>query len=104
MPMANGPAISPAEFRPRLAQVTAESVVEIQAALLDAALGPTREHWATFACPDCGKKHRGQVAVPDVRARVAAIELLLREALAGCRRPRRPRPRESLPLLMRVPR
>ena len=32
-------------------------------------------------CPDCGKKHRAQVSVPDVRSRVAAIELLLREGL-----------------------
>jgi hypothetical protein len=29
----------------------------------------------------CGKKHRAQVNVPDVRSRVAAIELLLREGL-----------------------
>jgi hypothetical protein len=50
-------------------------------AILDAALGATREHWATFTCPDCGKKHRSQVSTPDVRSRVAAIELLLREGL-----------------------
>jgi hypothetical protein len=49
--------------------------------LLDAALGAAREHWATFACPDCGKKHRARVQIPDVRSRVAAIELLLREGL-----------------------
>jgi hypothetical protein len=78
---ANGSVISPAEVRPQLARVTAESVEEIQQALLDAALGATREHWTTFACPDCGKKHRAQVQVPDVRARVGAIELLLREGL-----------------------
>jgi hypothetical protein len=53
----------------------------IQRALLDAALGAAREHWASFTCPDCGKKHRAQVHVPDVRSRVAAIELLLREGL-----------------------
>jgi len=40
-----------------------------------------REHWATFQCPDCGKRHRAQVNVPDVRSRVSAIELLLREGL-----------------------
>jgi hypothetical protein len=72
---------SPAQVRPALAQAAAESLDDIQAALLDAALGATREHWATFACPDCGKKHRAQVSVPDVRSRVAAIELLLREGL-----------------------
>src|SRR5262249_11780417 len=54
---ANGSAISPAEVRPQLARVTAESVEAIQQALLDAALSATREHWTTFACPDGGKKH-----------------------------------------------
>jgi hypothetical protein len=77
---ANG-AVTPAEVRPLLAKATADSLDEIRAALLDAAVGATREHWATFTCPDCGKKHRAQVQVPDVRARVGAIELLLREGL-----------------------
>ena len=77
----NGARITPAEIRPRLAQKTAESVTEIEQSLLDAALGATREHWTTFTCPDCGKKHRAQVQVPDVRARISAVELLLRESL-----------------------
>jgi hypothetical protein len=72
---------SPADVRPALAQAAAESLNDIQQALLDAALGAAREHWATFTCPDCGKKHRAQVNIPDVRSRVAAIELLLREGL-----------------------
>ena len=74
-------AVTPAEVRPLLAQATAASLDEIQAALLDAAVGATRESWTTFTCPDCGKKHRAQVQVPDVRARVGAIEVLLREGL-----------------------
>jgi hypothetical protein len=74
-------AMSPADVRPALAQAAASSLDEIQQALLDAALGAAREHWATFTCPDCGKKQRAQVNVPDVRSRVAAIELLLREGL-----------------------
>jgi hypothetical protein len=73
--------MSPADVRPALAQAAAASLDEIQQALLDAALGTVREHWATFTCPDCGKKHRARVHVPDVRSRVAAIELLLREGL-----------------------
>jgi hypothetical protein len=73
--------VSPAGVRPALAEAAAASLGDIQQALLDAALGATREHWATFTCPDCGKKHRAQVSVPDVRSRVAAIELLLREGL-----------------------
>ena len=50
-------------------------------ALLDAALGATREMWVTTACSGCGKKQRVEVKIPDVRSRVAAIELLLREGL-----------------------
>jgi hypothetical protein len=73
--------ITPAEVRPLLAKATAASLDEIQAALLDAAVGATRESWTTFTCPDCGKKHRAQVQIPDVRARVGAIEVLLREGL-----------------------
>jgi hypothetical protein len=71
----------PAEVRPRLAEAAAASLDDIQAALLDAALGATREMWVTTACPDCGKKQRVEVKIPDVRSRVAAIELLLREGL-----------------------
>jgi hypothetical protein len=74
-------AVTPAEVRPLLARATADSLDEIQAALLDAAVGATRENWTTFTCPDCGKKHRAQVQIPDVRARVGAIEVLLREGL-----------------------
>jgi hypothetical protein len=79
--LTNGTAISPAEVRPRLAQVTAESVGAIEEALLGAALGATKETWVTFTCPDCGKKHRAQVQVADNRARIDAIEVLLREGL-----------------------
>ena len=49
--------------------------------LLDAALGSTREMWVTTECSGCGKKQRIEVRVPDVRSRVAAIELLSREGL-----------------------
>ena len=34
-----------------------------------------------MACSGCGKKQRVEVKIPDVRCRVAAIELLLREGL-----------------------
>jgi hypothetical protein len=40
-----------------------------------------RDHWITFDCGECGARKRVEVPVPDVRARVAAIELLLREGL-----------------------
>jgi hypothetical protein len=71
----------PASVRPRLAEAAAASLDEIQRALLDAALGAVREHWVTCTCGSCGQKQRLQVNVPDVRSRVAAIELLLREGL-----------------------
>jgi hypothetical protein len=77
---ANGHA-DPAQVRPRLAEAAAASLDDIQAALLDAALGATREMWVTMACSGCGKKQRVEVKIPDVRSRVAAIELLLREGL-----------------------
>jgi hypothetical protein len=71
----------PAQVRPRLAEAAAASLDDIQAALLDAALGATRETWITTSCAGCGKKQRVEVKIPDVRSRVAAIELLLREGL-----------------------
>jgi hypothetical protein len=71
----------PAQVRPRLAEAAAASLDDIQAALLDAALGAMREMWVTTECSGCGKKQRVEVRVPDVRSRVAAIELLLREGL-----------------------
>ncbi len=71
----------PAQVRPRLAEAAAASLDGISSALLDAALGATREMWVTTACSGCGKKQRVEVKIPDVRSRVAAIELLLREGL-----------------------
>jgi hypothetical protein len=71
----------PAQVCPRLAEAAAASLDEISSALLDAALGATREMWVTTACAGCGKKQRVEVKIPDVRSRVAAIELLLREGL-----------------------
>jgi hypothetical protein len=71
----------PATVRPRLAEAAAEELDGIRRTLLDAATGAVRDHWITFECGDCGSRQRVQVPVPDVRARVAAIELLLREGL-----------------------
>jgi hypothetical protein len=71
----------PATVRPRLAEAAAEGLEGIRKTLLDAATGAVRDHWITFECGDCGSRRRVEVPVPDVRARVAAIELLLREGL-----------------------
>jgi hypothetical protein len=71
----------PATIRPRLAEAAAEGLEGIRKTLLDAATGAVRDHWITFECGECGSRKRIEVPVPDVRARVAAIELLLREGL-----------------------
>jgi hypothetical protein len=73
--------VDPATVRPRLAAAAAESVEDIQRTLLDAATSASKPAWVEFECTDCGKRKRVEVPVPDVRARVAAIELLLREGL-----------------------
>jgi hypothetical protein len=74
-------AADPATVRPRLAAAAAEGLDGIRKTLLDAATGAVRDHWVTFECAECGTRRRVEVPVPDVRARVAAIELLLREGL-----------------------
>jgi hypothetical protein len=70
----------PSTVRPRLAEAAAGSLDEISRVLLEAATGATKTQWADFEC-ECGRRKRVEVPMPDVRARVAAIELLLREGL-----------------------
>ena len=99
----NGPtgyerrSVDPATVRPRLAEAAAESLEDIQRTLLEAVTSASKPAWAEFECSDCGKRKRVEVPVPDVRARVAAIELLLREGLG------RPAQAEELPTLPRIP-
>jgi hypothetical protein len=82
----------PATVRPRLAEAAAESIEDIQRTLLEAATAASKPAWVEFECTDCGNRKRVEVPVPDVRARVAAIELLLREGLG------RPAQTEETPL------
>ena len=89
--------VDPATVRPRLAAAAAESVEDIQRTLLDAATSASKPAWVEFECSDCGKRKRVEVPVPDVRARVAAIELLLREGLG------RPAQAEEPPTLPLIP-
>jgi hypothetical protein len=89
--------VDPATVRPRLAAAAAESVEDIQRTLLDAATSASKPAWVEFECSDCGKRKRVEVPVPDVRARVAAIELLLREGLG------RPAQAEEPPTAPRIP-
>jgi hypothetical protein len=80
-PVSENGSRDPATVRPRLAEAAAEGLEGIRKTLLDAATGAVRDHWITFECGECGARKRVEVPVPDVRARVAAIELLLREGL-----------------------
>jgi hypothetical protein len=76
----------PASIRPRLARAAAENVEQLQASLLEAAGSAVREVWITVECEGCGARSRVEAPVPDVRARVAAIELLRAKAWAGSQR------------------
>jgi len=71
----------PATVRPRLAAAAAENFEQLQASLLGAAGSAVKPVWLTVECSGCGERSRVEAPVPDVRARVAAIELLLREGL-----------------------
>jgi hypothetical protein len=71
----------PANVRPSLALAAAENVEALKESLLQAAAAATKPTWITVECSGCGERSRIEAPVPDVRARVAAIELLLREGL-----------------------
>jgi hypothetical protein len=71
----------PATVRPSLAAAAAENVEQLKASLLEAAGSAVKPVWLTVDCSACGERSRVETPVPDVRARVAAIELLLREGL-----------------------
>jgi hypothetical protein len=71
----------PATVRPSLAAAAAENVEALTASLLEAAAAATKPAWITVECSGCGARSQVEAPVPDVRARVAAIELLLREGL-----------------------
>jgi hypothetical protein len=69
----------PATVRPLLAAAAAENVEQLKASLLEAAGSAVKPVWLTVGCSGCGERSRVEAPVPDLRARVAASELLLRE-------------------------
>jgi hypothetical protein len=71
----------PATVRPLLAAAAAENVEQLKASLLEAAGSAVKPVWLTVECSACGERSRVEAPVPDVRSRVSAIELLLREGL-----------------------
>jgi len=74
-------AADPTTVRPLLAAAAAENVEQLTASLLEAAGSAVKPVWLTVECSGYGERSRVEAPVPDVRARVAAIELLLREGL-----------------------
>src|SRR5262245_57304573 len=76
---ANG--VTPAAVRPALAQAAADELGTITAVLMDAATNTTRPVWTTPCCPECCTQFRQEVHIPDHKARVSAVEVLLREGL-----------------------
>jgi hypothetical protein len=73
--------VTPASVRPALAQAAADELGTITTVLMDAATNTTRPVWTTPCCPECGTQFRQEVYVPDHKARVSAVEVLLREGL-----------------------
>jgi hypothetical protein len=71
----------PSTIRPSLAAAAAENLEALKESLLAAAGSAVKPAWITVECSSCGQRSRVEAPVPDVRARVAAIELLLREGL-----------------------
>ena len=53
----------------------------MKASLLEAAASATKPTWITVECSGCRERTRIEAPVPDVRSRLAAIELLLHEGL-----------------------
>jgi hypothetical protein len=86
----------PSTVRPSLALAAAENLEQLKASLLEAAGSAVKPVWLTVECSGCGERSQVEAPIPDVRSRVAAIELLLREGLGrpataeGVRAPRRP--------------
>src|SRR5262245_1078836 len=90
----NGAATTSADLatvRPSLAAAAAENVEQLKASLLEAAGSAVKPVWLTVECSGWGECSRVEAPVPDMRARVAAIELLLDGASARrnalCSRP-----------------
>jgi hypothetical protein len=71
----------PTTVRPTLALAAAEHVETLKASLVEAAASATKPTWITVECSGCGERTRIEAPVPDVRSRLAAIELLLHEGL-----------------------
>jgi hypothetical protein len=77
--------ITPSQVRPRLAAAAAANLSVLERVLLDAATGATREAWTTITCKHCERQGRYEVAIPDHRTRLDAVEKLLQQGLGRAR-------------------
>jgi hypothetical protein len=73
--------VAPAEVRPRLAEVAAERLDDLQRVLLEVATGANKNLWATVNCKHCARSGRYEIVVPDNKVRLDAVQALLHEAL-----------------------
>jgi hypothetical protein len=80
-PDVRGASGDPGGIRPALAQLAADNLSELQRSLLEAALSASTTRWATVECSGCQTRSRVELPMPDVRARLQAIELLLSQSL-----------------------
>jgi hypothetical protein len=73
--------IDPSAVRPRLAEVAAERIDDLQRVLLETATGANKNMWVTVSCKHCARSGRYEIVVPDNKVRLDAIQALLHEAL-----------------------
>jgi hypothetical protein len=73
--------VTPSDVRPRLAAAADANLPVLERVLLDAATGATRQAWTTVTCKFCERQGRYEVAIPDYRVRLDAVEKLLQQGL-----------------------
>jgi hypothetical protein len=77
--------VSPAEVRPRLGELVAENLSELERVLVETATGADKPVWVTTTCKVCGRDGRHEVVIPDYRVRLDAVEKLLQQGLGRAR-------------------
>lgn len=73
--------VTPAEVRPRLGELVAENLSELERVLVETATGADKPVWVTTTCKSCGRAGRHEVVIPDYRVRLDAVEKLLQQGL-----------------------
>jgi hypothetical protein len=73
--------VTPSDVRPRLAEVAAANLSELERVLLETATGANRQVWTSVTCKFCERVGRYEVVVADHRVRLDAVEKLLSQGL-----------------------